>query len=210
VTRRQPLVAKPLVFSFGGAEVPLAMNKVERADLYGYVEHETLDEKGRRCATATLASDGRTLVGPGGTSFAHLAPDGSWVEKAEMVPIDADGKRITPVASSFAAPVPLERTATVDEYLAHNVRSVYLMEGEPPAALVEELKKGTIFAFPYSFRGGLEPDAGFLLMGADGNVFMAVANPTRIEFVGFEQAAGVSEDDAPGEEESDEIDFSMM
>ena len=62
---------------------------------------------------------------------------------------------------------------------------------------------------PYSFRGGLEADAGFLLAGADGNIFLAVANPTKIEFVGLQQAAAAAEEEGE-EEEADLLDFDMI
>ena len=46
-------MAKPLVLSFGGAQISCALCKVERSDLYGFVEIETLDEKGQKCTLAT-------------------------------------------------------------------------------------------------------------------------------------------------------------
>ena len=206
-------MAKPLVFQFAGAELPLAMNKVDRSGLYGFVEMETLDEKGRKCASALLADDGQTLVGPGGTALASLSPDGQWLEKSQLSAVDHEGKKITPVPSSFSAPVPLTKMVTIEEYLSHNIRAIYQLSSEADMGpLLEELTKGTIFAFPYSYRGGLEPDAGFLLLGADGNAFLAVGTPTRMEFVGFDQAGvgAAAEEEAPAEEDGDEIDFGMM
>jgi hypothetical protein len=204
-------MAKPLVFRFAGAELALGMNKVDRSGLYGFVETETLDEKGRRCSMATLANDGQTLVGAGGTAFVSLSPDGQWLDKSKLTPVDTDGRKLTPVASSFGAPIPLEKAATIDEYLGHNIRAVYQLDAEADmSALEAELKKGTIFTFPYSYRGGLEPDVGFILLGADGNVFLAVGTPTRMEFVGLEQAGGVVEEESAAEEEGEEIDFGMM
>src|SRR5690606_23371108 len=70
-----PSVAKPLVFQFGDCDLALVMNKVDRSKLYGYKEVEVLDDQGRRCELATLAGDGRTVVGRGGTGIAQLAPD---------------------------------------------------------------------------------------------------------------------------------------
>jgi hypothetical protein len=72
------------------------------------------------------------------------------------------------------------------------------------------LKKGTIYHFPYSFRGGLEADAGFLLLAADGTPFLAIGTPTKLEFVGFEEAAGISEESESAGEEEESLDFSMM
>jgi len=204
-------MAKPLVLSFKGADIPFALSKVERSDLYGFVEIETLDERGRKCTLATLADDGRSVIASGGTALATLSAEGSWVEKKTLVPTDNQGNRITPCASSYAAPCPLEKTVTIEEYLSHDVRAVYQLSSETDfGPLLAELKKGTIFNFPYSFRGGLEPDAGFVLLAADGTPFFAVGSPTKLEFVGFDQSAGIAEEDEGGGEEEDSMDFGMM
>jgi len=204
-------MAKPLVLSFGGAEIPCPLCKVERSDLYGFVEIETLDEQGRKCTLATLADDGRRVIASGGTSFASLSPEGHWVEKKTLIPTDNQGKRMTPVPSSYSGPVALEKTATIDEYLSHDIRAVYQIASEVDLSpIMDELKKGTIYQFPYSFRGGLEPDAGFLLLAADGTPFIAIGSPTRLEFVGLSESAGVGAEEESGGEEEESIDFGMM
>ncbi len=110
--------------------------------------------------------------------------------------------------STFSAPVPLTTKATIEEYLSHNVKAVYQLAAEGDvAALAEELKKGTIYSFPYSFRGGLEASAGFLLAAADGTLFLAIGEPTKLHFVGLEQAVALTEE---AEEDSDEMDFGMI
>jgi hypothetical protein len=201
-------MAKPLVVQLDGIDLPLDIARVERSDLYGYVEVEALDAKGRKCFSASLADDGQTIVASGGSAFAKLSQDGKWLEKTQIKPVDADGKEITPVPSSFAAPVLLAKTATVEEYLSHNIRSVYQVTSEADLTpLMARLKEGTIFSFPYSFRGGLEADAGFLLLAADGTPFVAVGNPTKLEFISFDQAAAAEEEPAEGEED---LDFGMM
>jgi len=205
------IVAKPLVLAFGGVEIPLALAKVERSDLYGFVEVETLDEKGRKCVLAALAEDGKSIIPPGGTAIASLSPEGNWLEKKSLIPTDTQGNRIAPVASSYAAPVNVEKTACIEEYLSHDIRAVYQISSEGNwGALLDELKKGTIYTFPYSFRGGLEPDAGFLLLAADGTPFLAVGSPTQLEFVGLEQSAAVAEEEEGARESEDSIDFGML
>ena len=77
--------------------------------------------------------------------------------------------------------------------------------------LLDELKSGTVFKFDYSFRGGLEADAGFLLTDDAGTVFFAVGSPTSVEFVGMQEIAGVvAEDEAAGDDEGDLMDFGMI
>ncbi len=204
-------MAKPLVLRFAGTEIAFDLEKVDRSKLYGTREVEAVDEKGRKCDLATLADDGRTVIGRGGTAHAMLSPEGAWLEKSALKPVDPEGKPITPVPSTYSAPVPLGSKASIEEYLSHNIRSVYVVRPQGDAsALGKELQSGAIYTFPYSFRGGLEADAAFLLAGKDGNVFLAVGNPTRIRFVGLEQAASLTEE-GPGEEEDEEsLDFGMM
>jgi hypothetical protein len=202
-------MAKPLVLQLGDRELAFAMNKVDRSKLYGYKEVEALDDLGRRCELATLTADGRTVVGRGGTAFGQLSPDGTWRDKGQLRPIDVDGKEIESVPSSFSAPIKLFDTATVDEYLKHNIRLVYQLSTESDRADLDlELARGTIFKFPYSYRGGLEADAGFLLQGEDGNTFLAVGNPTKVEFIGLQQMAVMEEE---GElDETELMDFDMI
>jgi hypothetical protein len=202
-------MGKSLVCAFNNANISFDPVKIDRSVLYGFKEVEVLDEQGQRCELATLADDGKTVVGRGGVTYAYLAPDGAWCDKSGLKPVDPDGHEIQPVPSSFSAPVALTEKASLEEYLSHNVRSVYLMRSEIEAPeLMAELRGGTIFKFPYSFRGGLEADAGFLLAGADGNVFLAVGTPTKIEFVGLQQAAGIEEEG--DEDEADMFDFDMI
>ena len=203
-------MAKPLVFLFGDVELSFHLNKVDRSKLYGYKDLEAIDEDGQRCELATLAGDGRTVVASGGTALGYVAIDGLWCDKTQLKPVDLDGKEIIPVKSSFSEPVKLLETATVDQYLEHTIRSIYLLEATgSAAALMDELKRGAIFSFPYSFRGGLEANAGFLLMGADGNIFLAIGSPTQVEFLGLQETA-TAEEAEEETEETEMMDFEMI
>lgn len=201
---------RPLTFQWGEDELSFALSKVDRSKLYGYKELEVLDEDGHPCELATLADDGRTVVGRGGTGLGQLDADGLWTEKSDLTPIDPQGHEIEPVASSFSAPIKLFDTATPEDYLSHNIRLVYQLDTEDDiASLRQELERGTIFSFPYSYRGGLEADTGFLLMGDDGNLFLVVGDPTEVEFIGLAQQAAVVEDE-DGVDETDLMDFDMI
>lgn len=203
-------MAKPLVFQWGDTDLSFTLAKIDRSKLYGYKEVEVLDEDGNRCELATLADDGRTVVGRGGTGLGYVDADGAWCEKSKLKPVDLEGEEIEPVASSFSAPIKLFETVTAEGYLSHNIRLVYQLDTEDEIeSLVQELRRGTIFSFPYSYRGGLEADAGFLLMGQDGHLFLAVGDPTNVEFIGLQQmAAMVAEEDEV--DETDLMDFDMI
>ena len=108
-------MAKSLVFHLGEDEFSFAINKVDRSKLYGSKEVEAFDESDQKCELATLAGDGCTLIGRGGTGLGWLDADGSWRDKSQLTPIDKDGQEIEPVPSSFHAPIQLFETATVEE-----------------------------------------------------------------------------------------------
>ncbi|HXD88708.1 MAG TPA: hypothetical protein VN641_19620 [Urbifossiella sp.] len=205
-------MAKPLRLEFQGQTVDFQLEKIDRTKLYGYVETEVLDENGKRCEVGTLTGDGHSIVGKGGTALAYFSPDGLWRKKTDLKPVDLHGNVIPPVKSTFDATVPLDKKASIDDYLSHNIHLVYrLSADDEPPALREELKKGTIFQFPFSYRGGVEASAGFLLQGSDGNLFLCVGTPTALEFVGLKtQPAIPAEDVDSSAGEEDLLDFSMV
>jgi hypothetical protein len=205
-------MAKPLTIEFQGESVNLSLEKVERSKLYGYVDTEVVDQAGKRCELATLTG-GHSIVGKGGTALAYLSPNGLWRKKSELKPVDLQGKTITPVKSTFEAPVKLEKRATLDEYLSHNINSIYqLTADEENEALKKELASGAIFQFPFSYRGGLEASVGFILLGSDGHVFMCVGTPTAIEYAGLKATAAVvpEAETTTAAEEEDLMDFSSI
>jgi len=204
-------MAKPLVLQCNGHDFACFPEKVDRSKLYGFVESEVLDTQGRKCILATLGDDGKTVIEPGGTAFAQLSIDGEWLDKTAMKPVDLEGKPIIPVQSTYNAPVPLTKKASVEEYMNHAIKGAYILRSDGDISeLVNDLKSGTIYTFPYSFRGGLEADVAFLIAAADGTPFLCVGAPANIQFVGLEQAAPVIDEDADEDEEDDEVDFSMM
>jgi hypothetical protein len=206
-------VPRTLTFVHRGTPLDASPVKLDRGKLYGTVEVEAVDELGRRCELATLASDGKTLLGKGGKAMGFLSPEGRWLDRAALRPVDPEGQPLSSVPSSFDAPIALERTATVDEYLAHNIKSVYVLESAHPALaeLAKELLAGTIYTFPYSFRGGLVADVGFLLAGADESIFLAVGQPTQLHFLGLDQLPVYEDEEAAAAAgDDDELDFGML
>lgn len=206
-------MARTLDFTFAGKTSACTMQKVDRRKLYGYVESEVLDGSGSPCELATLASDGRTVIPAGGIALASFSPDGRWLDKSELSAIDLEGNPIEPVESSFNAPIALDQKVSIEDYLSHNIRMVYALGADDgiDQSLLDELKKGTIFRFEFSYRGGLTADTAFMLEGKDGTVWMAVGSPTAIEFVSYEQVGfAISPDEDEQEDDDEGFDFSMM
>ena len=84
------------------------------------------------------------------------------------------------------------------------------MPAQPIEELVEDLRGGTIYRFPFSYRGGVSATVGFLLAGGDGNLFLCVGVPTAIEYVGLKATAAVVVDACDEAVEEDAMDFSMV
>ena len=187
------------------------MQKIDRTKLYGFKEVLVYDEHETECELATLAEDGKTLVGKGGTGIGQLTADGKWTDKSKLKPIDLEGNEIQPVPSSFAAPIELTEVVTVDNFLEHNIRLIYRLNiesgSESEEALHQSLKNGEIFRFPYSYRGGLEADTGFLMMNENDEIFFLVGDSTEVDFVGLQQVSTATSQDS---DDTDLMDFSMM
>ncbi len=203
-------MARPLVFQLGETLLSMEMNKVDRSRLYGSKELEVVDDSGNRCELATLAEDGRTLVGRGSTALGWLDADLNWCDKSQLRPVDLDGNEVQPVASSFNAPIKLFDTCSIDDYLQHNIRLVYAVTSDCDLRdLIAELKRGTIFTFAYSYRGGHEADVGFLLCNDAEDVMLAIGNPTAVNFIGLPTPV-LDSTESDGEEDGELIDFDMI
>ena len=204
--------SKPISFNHDGKKLVFQMHKVDRSKLYGFKEQLVHDENEKVCELATLAEDGKTLIGKGGTGICQLTADGKWTDKTKLRPVDLEGNEIEPVPSSFSAPIDLKQETSIDDYLNHNIRLVYQLvidsESELEETLVKSLRDGAVYKFPYSYRGGLEADVGFILMNESNDTFFLVGNQADVDFVGLQQIA-VSAD--PAETDEDQLmDFSMM
>jgi len=203
-------MARDLILSLDGHETAVKLVKLDRERLYGEIEIEAFDEKGNEASIKVLAADGKTLIDKGGTALATLTEDGESVSRTDLVPVDDDGNKIESVESSFGKPIDL-KTATVDDYLSHVVKSIYLLEaseGSDLNYLNDHLSDGKIYSFPFSYRGGVEFDNAYLL-GKDESAFMVVGKPAALQFVRLNQAA-VLDAVEDAEMSEDDLDFGLL
>src|SRR5436190_2740185 len=204
-------MARPLVLSLDGEEYPVSIVKIDREKLYGKVEIEAFDEKGREAELRVLAADGKTLIDKGGTALATVTDKGDSVDRNELQPVNEDGKKIEQVPSSFTVTNVL-KPAKVEDYFQSVVKSVYLVrpfEDADLGAIEDALSdEERLYTFPFSWRGGIEYDNAYLVRtGAD--VFMIVGRPTEWQFVKLNQA--VTLDNTEEEEISaEDIDFDLL
>lgn len=205
-------MARALVLKHGSSDLEFALDKIDRRKLYGFVDTETLDGAGRACELSLLGSDGRTLVGRGGSALLWLDPDGNHVDKATLSPVKHTGESWSRVPSSFDAPIALSVKAGVEDLLNHNIKATYALTAPLGAsALMDELRRGVIYTFPFSFRGGLDPDVGFLLVNSEGLPFLLLGKPTSLQFVALaEESPPEAEESPEADDDDDEVDFAMM
>ena len=201
---------RPLVLSLDGEEFSVGLFKVDRADLYGEVKIEAFDEKGNPASIRVLAADGNTLIDKGGTALEMVDNDGNTLERNQIQIVDLKGKELEPVESSFSH-VNLLKQATVEEYLSLIVKSVYWIqpnEGESVDLLLEHLKTGRIYKFPFSYRDGIESDEAYMI-GNGKDAFMVIGQCATLQFVKFNQNVEL---DSTEEQEisADDIDFDLL
>ncbi len=185
------------------------LTKVDRKKIYGDTEIEAFDEDGNKCEIVSIANDGQTLFGKGGIAFAVRNQDGEFVKKSELIPITEDGEAIDEVESSFLKPIEVVEKATVEEYLSHQVKSVYhLHDVENFDALKKLLKDGDIYKFAFSYRKGIIVDTAFLLTNEEGTPFMIITTPSDFEYLGFKDSSPLDEE--PDFEEESLLDFGSL
>lgn len=202
---------KSLILDLDGKEFEVLITRIDRDDLYGTVEIEAFDEKGKPAELKVLAADGKTLIDKGGTALAVVNEKGDSIDRSEMIAVDLDGDEINKVESSFNAPNKL-RKADLDVYLGLVVKSVYILD--PPEDgdldyLKEHLDAKHIYSFPFSYRGGLEHDAAYIVGGDKDDAFMIVGKDGELDYVKLNQA-GVLSSNEEQEISADEISFDLL
>lgn len=205
-------MARKLTFSIPSkkARFSAAITKVDRSKLYGETRVEAFDENGNKCELLSIAGDGQTLFGKGGIAFATMNQDGAFVDKSTLTPIGEDGEAIETVESTFVTDIELSETASVEDYLSHLVKSVYILdELDDAEALLELLAGGDIYTFPFSYRKGIIVDTAFLFSNEDGDPFMILTTPADIQFLSFNDATPLDEEDED-EDGDDDFDFGSL
>lgn len=202
---------KNLVLSLDGNEFEVVMTKIDREDLYGKVEIEAFDEKGKPATLKVLAADGKTLIDKGGTALAAVNEKGDSIERTELTAVDIDGKEITRVESSFNQVNKLKK-AEVDSYLGLVVKSVYVLDAAEQSDidyLKQHLASKQMFSFPFSYRGGLDYDSAYIVGGDGDDAFMIVGKDSDLQYMKLNQAGVLSSNDEQ-EISGDDISFDLL
>ena len=207
-------MARSLTFHFNDTHFDCTLHKVDRTKLYGSRKIETLDMEGKPCHLATLLDDGKTLVPYGGTASGYINPDGEWVCRKDITPVDVEGNTLKKVPSSFKTGMPLEDKVSNEVFLDHSIRLSYALESDHfDETFIKEIKKGAIFKTAFSYRGGIDPDPAFVMQGDDKTIWLLIGTENHIAYSTLEQAAVIeatAEKDEGAETSGDELDFGML
>ena len=200
-------MAKQLDIRINGRSFSVAPVKLERKKIYGWNEMRVVTPDGELCQQAGLNSDGITIIPAGNIKTGMLREDGLWMERSELLAIDAYGKKVKAIPSSFDTGIDLMEKTSVEDMLDHNLASVYQMTGDEAMLLSSKIGYD-IYKFPFSYRGGYEQNIAFIITNGP-NVFIVVGNDGGYDYIGLEQQGYL---DTVEEEMSleDEMDFAMF
>ena len=199
-------MARELTFKLAGAEFAAAPVKLERKKIYGWTSLVATDRDGGVCESAYLSPDDSLIIPSGGLKQATVDSDGRWVERSTLTAYDEDGEKELPLfPSSFDAPIELTEKATPEEFLDNDWESVYQLVNPELAAAVGD----DIYKFVFSYRGGTNPNDGYLL-NTPGGLFLFAGDRQEFPLLSLAEETTIDEVEEPEEESLDDLDFSML
>ncbi len=201
-------MAREIVVQREGQQGTFSMTKVDRSKLYGRRRRIPLGPDGEPCQRAKLTGDGSLLITQGMTAQAYFTDAGTWVPNGELVGLDDEGQALEPVGTTLGNAQVLEGPVDPSEVLDLRVQSVYALTAkELDPALQKDLEAGQVFRFPFSYRGGYDTDAAYLVANTDGDVFALVGRPTEPTWQDVKAVLPVIDE---GIDDDDELDFEMF
>jgi len=196
-------MAAYLDVTYQGQPSRLALTAIDRKRLHGFTKRVALDADGNECATAHLTRDGRALLMRGSTADLYTNERGDSVPRADLIPIDGDGRALKILAPTTGRLQEMEGPVTPGEILDHVAMKAYALAPEILApGLQSALASGTIFRVAYRPRKTTQQTSAFIFAN-DAGIFLVQAQPCGFEFVGPGQVP-VGTD---GWADDDEFDF---
>jgi hypothetical protein len=204
-------MARSLTVKLQDKGFSLEIEKIDRRKIYGWVDKKAYDRDGNECMLGTLSGDGTQIFGKDCFEQGYLNNSGRWVEKSDLSAAIGDQVFKDKEPSSFNSEIDLNETISIDDFLLHTVKNVYLMNGENAETLKAQITAlDGIPTFKFNYVASYQPDTAFLVIN-DGDLFMITAEKTDCQFIGFEdQNHLISDDELEEEDESDDFDFGMM
>ena len=201
-------MAAYLDVTYQGQPSRFALTAIDRKRLHGYTKRVALDADGHECATAHLTQDGRFLLTAGSTADLYTNERGDSVPRADLVPVDRDGRALPTAAPTTGRPQEAEGPVAPEEILDFIVTKAYALAPETLApALQSALARDAVFRVPHRSRKTIQSTTTFLLAN-EGGLFLVQTEPCGFEFVGPEQLPAETDDWA--EDQDEEFDFDQQ
>ena len=198
-------MAAYLDVTYQGQPSRLALTAVDRKRLHGFTKRVALDADGNECATAHLTRDGRFLLMRGSTADLYTNERGDSVPRADLMPIDGDGRALETQAPTTGRPQEMEGPVAPHEILDHVAMKAYALAPEVLSpGLQSALARKAIFRVAYRPRKTTQQTCAFVFAN-DAGIFLVQTQPCGFEFVGPEHLP--AEADVWSDDDIDEFDF---
>ncbi len=205
--RAKTPMAKPLVLTFGNADLSCTPVRVDRSKIYGQRRRVALDAAGRLCTRAALTEDGTTVIAAGMAAQGYFTPEGRWVPRSELVGLSPEGQPVDVQPSTLGVPQAVEGPVDPAEVLALSLESVFqLTPADPVHPLVTALQAGQVFRCPFNYAAGLATETAYLVANAEG-LFALVGTPLTLPWA-EEGTTFVPE--AQPDEDAGDLDFDAL
>lgn len=200
---------RQLKFKIDQGEYTVTPVKIDRRKLYGWTELMAVDDGGRPCDLLTADESGKYIIPLGGTGNGILSPDGRWVERSELITVDADGEPAELFRSSFDTVTELSGKVSPQEFLDYSITDFYELTDARNGLL--KSVGDDIYLFEYTYNDSYEPSPAFV-MAAGGTLFMLIAEKNLFEWLCFGDCGNIDDDfDEDTLESGDkDLDFSMF
>lgn len=198
-------MAKELLLSYHGKHSSFQLAKLDRSRLYGAKKRIAVDHSQQPCTKASLTSDGMFLLHAGMTAQGYFDETGRWLQKSELVGLDAEGNQLDLKPSTLGTEQIVTRAEPWD-VLSFSVVSVYLLE---PINIDAELSglvdSGAVMRFDFNYSADYKTETAFLVKNNEG-LFALICEPSHFGWC----EPGKVEDVEDFEESADELDFDMF
>ena len=189
--------------TYQGQPSRLALTAIDRKRLHGFTKRVALDANGNECATAHLTRDGRFLLMRGSTADLYTNERGNSVPRADLMPIDGDGRALKTLVPTTGRPHEVEGPVAPAKILDHVAVRAYALAPESLApGLQSALARGAIFRVAYRQRKTTQQTSAFIFAN-DAGIFLVQTQPCGFEFVGPEQLPAETHGWADNDEEFD-------
>jgi hypothetical protein len=202
---------KGMTFAIGGKEFTAEPVKIDRKKLYGWSEIHAFDDDGNECVLVSTDSSGTIIIPKGGVGLGIVSQEGNWVERSALKTVNIDGGDATLIPSSYNVVNTLDRKATEEELLDCSIAAFYHLR-EADDELISAIGSD-IYGFDYCYRDSYETSPAFLLVSEiEGRkeLFLMIGPQNDFDFIGLSELSVADDEEADEEEDSGEIDFTML